>query len=98
MEHILEGAFLQRPDFATPAELFYILVLGTLIAFLIYRLGAAGSAVLGGVAVAYVIVISCYAFDCFGWLVDPIYPAIALTAIYLADMLFVFLRTEHERN
>jgi len=98
IEQILEGAFLQRPDFATPAELFYILVLGTLIAFLIYRLGAAGSAVLGGLAVATVIGVSWYAFDAFGWLVDPIYPAIALTAIYLAGTLFVFLRTELERN
>ena len=37
MEQILQGAFLQRPDFATPAELLYILLLGFLIAFLIYR-------------------------------------------------------------
>jgi adenylate cyclase len=98
IEQILQGAFLQRPDFATPAELLYILVLGILIAFLIYRLGALGSAVLGGAAVAAVIGISWYAFDAFGWLVDPIYPAIALTAIYLAGTLVVFLRTERERN
>ncbi|HEX6831241.1 MAG TPA: adenylate/guanylate cyclase domain-containing protein [Methyloceanibacter sp.] len=98
IEQILQGSFLQRPDFATPAELFYILVLGLLIALLIYRLGAAGSAVLGGIAVATVIGVSWYTFDAFGWLVDPIYPAIALTAIYLAGTLFVFLRTERERN
>jgi adenylate cyclase len=42
--------------------------------------------------------VSWYTFDAFGWLVDPIYPAIALTAIYLAGTLFVFLRTERERN
>jgi adenylate cyclase len=98
IEQILQGSFLQRPDFATPAELLYILVLGLLIAILIYRLGAAGSAVLGGVAVATVVAVSWYTFDAFGWLVDPIYPAIALTAIYLAGTLFVFLRTERERN
>jgi adenylate cyclase len=98
IEQILHGSFLQRPDFATPVELLYILVLGLLIALLIYRLGAAGSAVLGGIAVATVIAVSWYTFDAFGWLVDPIYPAIALTAIYLAGTLFVFLRTERERN
>jgi adenylate cyclase len=98
LEQILQGAFLQRPDFATPAELLYILVLGVLIAFLIYRMGALGSAVLGGAAIAGVIGISWYAFEAFGWLVDPIYPAIALTAIYLAGTLIVFLRTERERN
>ena len=98
IEQILQGSFLQRPDFATPAELLYILVLGLLIAFLIYRMGAIGSAVLGGIAVAAVIGVSWYAFAAFGWLVDPIYPAIALTAIYLTGTLFVFLRTERERN
>ncbi len=53
---------------------------------------------LGGLAVAAVIGVSWYAFNAFGWLVDPIYPAVALTAIYLAGTLFVFLRTERERN
>ena len=42
VEQILQNAFLLRPDFATPAELIYILVLGTLIAILIYRAGALG--------------------------------------------------------
>jgi adenylate cyclase len=98
VEQILQGAYLLRPDFATPAELLYILVLGLLIAFLIYRAGAMGSAVLGAVAVAAVVGISWYAFDAFGWLVDPVYPAISLSAIYLAGSLFVFLRTERERN
>ena len=98
IEQILQGSFLQRPDFATPAELLYILVLGLLIAVLIYRTGALGSAVLGGAAIAAVVFISWYAFDAFGWLVDPIYPAIALAAIYLAGTLFLFLRTERERN
>ena len=98
IEQILQGSFLQRPDFATPAELLYILVLGLLIAFLIYRTGALGSAVFGGAAVAAVIGISWYAFDAFGWLVDPIYPAVSLTVIYLVGTLVVFLRTERERN
>jgi len=98
IEQILQGSFLQRPDFAAPAELLYILVLGTLIAVLIYRLGAAGSAVVGGLAIAGVVGVSWYAFHSLGWLVDPIYPAISLTAIYLAGSLFMFLRTERERN
>ena len=98
IEQILQGTFLQRPDFATAAELLYILVLGLLIAFLIYRSGALGSAMLGAAAIAAVIGISWYAFDVLGWLVDPVYPAIALVAIYLAGTLFMFLRTERERN
>ncbi len=98
IEQILQGAFLQRPDFATAAELLYILALGALIALLIYRLGALGSAVLCGAAIVTVIAISWYAFKSFGWLVDPIYPAIALAAIYLVGTIVIFLRTERERN
>jgi adenylate cyclase len=98
IEQILKGAFLQRPDFATAAELLCILALGILIAFLIYRSGALGSALLGGAGIVAVIGISWYAFTALGWLVDPIYPAIALVAIYLAGTLVVFLRTERERN
>ena len=98
IEQILQNSFLQRPDFATPAELLYILALGLLIGFLIYQLGALGSAVLGAIAVATVVAVSWYAFDVFGLLVDPIYPAIALTAIYLTGTLIMFLRTQRERN
>jgi adenylate cyclase len=98
IEQMLQGTFLQRPDFATPAELLYILVLGLLIAVIIFGLGALGSALLGAVAVAAVVAVSWYAFHAFGWLVDPIYPTMALTAIYLTGTLFVFLRTERERN
>jgi len=98
IEQILKGAYLLRPDFATPAELLYILVIGIIIAVLIYRAGALGSAIVGAAAIAGVVAISWYAFDALGWLVDPIYPTIALTAIYLAGTSFVFLRTERERN
>lgn len=98
IEQILQGTFLQRPDFMLPAELLYILLLGIIIAFLVYRTGALGSAIVGGISVAAVLAVSWYAFDALGWLVDPVYPAIALTAIYLIGTLFVFLRTERERN
>jgi adenylate cyclase len=98
IEQIVQGTFLQRPDFATPAELLYILVLGLLIALLIYRAGALGGALLSTAAIGAVIGLSWYAFDALGWLVDPVYPAIALAAIYLAGTLFMFLRTERERN
>ena len=73
-------------------------MLGTIIAILIYRAGALGSAVVGGIAIGAVLGSLGTRSTSFGWLVDPVYPAIALTAIYLAGTLFVFLRTERERN
>ena len=98
VEQILKGAFLLRPDFATPAELLYILLLGSLIAVLIYRAGALGSAILSLAGIGLVVGFSWYAFDAWGWLVDPVYPTIALAATYLAGTSYVFLRTERERN
>src|SRR4029078_9452189 len=59
---------------------------------------AATGAVLAVLAILAVIALSYYAFAALGWLVDPIYPAIALAAVYLAGTLLVFLRTERERN
>jgi adenylate cyclase len=98
IEQILQGSFLHRPDFAEPAELLYILILGVLTAFLIYRSGALTGAALAGIALAAVIAISWYGFEAYGWLIDPVYPALSLAAIYLAGTVFVFLRTEKERN
>ncbi len=98
IEQIISGHFLQRPDFATGAEALYILLLGLVIAFLIYRAGALTGAILGLVAIAAVIGVSWYGYAAKGWLIDPIYPSISLLAIYLTGTLVVFLRTEHERN
>jgi adenylate cyclase len=98
IEQILKGEFLHRPDFAEPAELLYILVIGLLTAFLVYRSGALTGAALAGLSLAAIIAISWYGFVTHGWLIDPVYPALALAAIYLAGTVFVFLRTEQERN
>lgn len=98
VEQILLGTFLRRPDFAMPAELAYILVLGLSIGFLIHRLGALAGAALAAAAVVAVVALSWLAFTRLGWLVDPVYPAAALTAVYLTGTLIAFLRTEGERN
>lgn len=98
IEQIIRGAFLHRPDFAAMAELAFILVLGLVIALLVYFAGAIVSAVLIAIAIVGVIVASWLAFDRWNWLVDPIYPSISLLAFYLVGTVSVFLRTEGERN
>ncbi|MFD0987020.1 CHASE2 domain-containing protein [Methyloligella solikamskensis] len=98
VEQIIAGNFLLRPDLALPGELLYILVLGILIAALIYWTGAASSALIAIAAIAGVIGFSWYAYSSLGWLVDPVFPALSLLAIYLTGSLLMFLRTEHERN
>ena len=95
IEQILQGSSRNGPTSPHTAELLY-LVLGTLIASSSHR--RRGCARCWRSSPSLGDGVSWYAFDAFGWLVDPIYPAIALTAIYLAGTLFVFLRTERERN
>ncbi|ODA68228.1 Adenylate cyclase 1 [Methyloligella halotolerans] len=98
VEQIIAGDFLLRPDLALPGELLYILLLGIVIATLIYLTGAASSALIAIAAIAGVVGFSWYAYDSLGWLVDPVFPSLALIAIYLTGSLLMFLRTEHERN
>ena len=99
IEQILQGAFLQRPDFATPAELLYILVLGIADrrSHLSPRRGRQRGARRPRHRRAWSVSPGTPSTRSAGWSI-PIYPAIALTAIYLAGTLFVFLRTERERN
>lgn len=98
IEQMLLGTYLRRPDYAGAAELFYLALLGGLIAFLIYYSGAAWSALLGAGAVIGVGIFSWLAYSKLGWLVDPVFPTIALTAIYIVGTVYVYLRTEAERN
>ncbi|GBF25977.1 adenylate cyclase 1 [bacterium MnTg02] len=98
LEQMLVGAFLRRPDYASAVELLYMLLLGGIIAFLIYHSGAAWSAVLGAGAVVAVGALSWFAYSRIGWLVDPVFPTIVLTAVYITGTGFLYFRTEAERN
>ena len=98
IEHIMTGKFLQRPDFATGAELTFMLVLGFALIFLLPRIGAIWSTLLGGLATVAAIGGSWYAFDALGWLVDPVVPAIVAGTVFLSKTLLVYLNSESERR
>jgi adenylate cyclase len=98
VEQMLIGGFLRRPDYAGTAELFYVALLGGSIALLIYYSGAAWSALIGAGAIIGAGSLSWLAYKQFGWLVDPVFPAVVLTVVYFTGTAYVFLRTETERN
>lgn len=98
IEQMIVGNFLNRPDFAEPLELATILALGILIAILIWFLGALGSAIVGALALGGIVVGSWLAFQQWNWLFDPVFPALAVIALYGVGTLIAFLRTEAERN
>ena len=98
IEQILLGQFLERPDWATGAELVYLAGLGLLLALLIPRLGAIGTAALGVFGIALAIALSWYAYRAWHWLLDPTYPCLAALGVYLVGSLQNYLRSEAQRR
>jgi adenylate cyclase len=98
VEQMLLDTHLRRPDFATGAEIVLLAVSGLAMAALVYLTGAVASAVLGGLTVATALAGSWYAFKAHGWLLDPVYPVVALILTYLFTTAYLYRRTEVERN
>jgi len=97
LEQMLSGAHLSRPAYATGAELLFLAGLGLLVAWLLRRVGPVLAAVAGLAAIAAVVALSWLAFVQGGLLFDPIYPSLALVAIYLATSLGTYVKAEMER-
>ena len=98
IEQILLGQYLERPDWATGAELVYLAALGALLAIGIPYVGALGTAALGGIAVAAAAALSWWAYRSWHWLLDPVYPCLAALAVYLVGSLQNYLRSEAQRR
>lgn len=98
IEQILLGQYLERPDWATGAELVYLASLGLLLVFLIPRLGAVGTALLGAGAIAIAVALSAYAYRSWLWLLDPVYPSLAVLGVYLVGSLQNYLESEAQRR
>ena len=98
LEQMLSGDHLSRPPFATGLELVYLVAAGAALAWLIGRLGAIGTAVIGAGAVVVVFAVSWLAYTNAGYLLDPVYPSIAVLLVYLATSLTGYIATERERS
>lgn len=97
LEQMLSGQHLVRPAYATGAEVLFLLAVGAGVAYLLRRAGAVVAALAGLAAVAAVIGFSWLAFVNGGLLFDPVYPSIALVAIYLATSLSTYVKAEMDR-
>ena len=97
IEQMLSGAHLTRPPFATGAEIVVLLLAGLLVSATIHKAGALAAAVIGAGAVAAVTAGSWMAFSKGGYLLDPVYPALTLLAVYLTGSLLSYIRTETDR-
>jgi adenylate cyclase len=98
IEQILQGRFLYRPDFATGLEIVLTVIGSIALAWLIYLVGAFAGAAIGAVAVAIVLGVSGIGYFDQGLLIDPTFPIIGLTAVYIFGSGFLYFRTERERD
>jgi adenylate cyclase len=94
INEILQGDFLTRPDWAVGAEILFALVVGAALIFVLPRIGALPSAVVGGASVAVALGGSWAAFKYARLLLDPVYPWAVMTLVYLVASLLGYLRTE----
>ena len=98
LEQIFAGDFLERPDFALGLELVYLVLLGLIIIVLVPRVGARWCALVGAAAIAGAVFGSWYAYTRANWLLDPVFPSVAILAVYVVQTGIIFLRTETERR
>lgn len=98
LEQIMSGNFLIRPDYALALEIFYMVLVGVMLAVLILWVGAEWSAVLGLSTIVAIMFASWYVFTRNNLLLDPLYPSLVAGAIYVFGTLSVYLRSESERR
>ncbi|HSI41529.1 MAG TPA: adenylate/guanylate cyclase domain-containing protein [Xanthobacteraceae bacterium] len=98
IEHLVSGASLSRPDWATGAELVATSVLGIAAAVLLPLVGVVTGALLGGLAMAGIAATSWYAFTAHGVLVDPIGAGLAVTGVYLAGVYLLYHAEQRQKR
>ncbi len=98
VEQALAGRMLSRPLWAKGVELAYLLLLGLALIALTPRLSAARSAALGLAAAGAGWPLAWRAYVDARLLFDPLFPALALLAVYSASALASYLKAEDERR
>jgi adenylate cyclase len=94
IEQILQQAFLTRPDWALGAEILFTIIVGLGLILVLPRIGALPSAGLGAASVIAAFGMSWIAFRQAQLLIDPVYPWVVITLVYLLASLLGYLRTE----
>jgi len=98
VEQIIAGDYLYRPSYADAGETFYILVLGFLLIWLLSRIGAVWSVIVGGVTTVGVVWGSWYGFSEHGWMIDPISPSLMVLIVFAAESALSYFRSEASRQ
>ncbi|MBI3440587.1 MAG: adenylate/guanylate cyclase domain-containing protein [Proteobacteria bacterium] len=98
LEQILGGKFLTRPELFNGAELWAMGAVSLVVILLAPFVGT------GLLALLILVLIGCsgvgalYAYQTYGLLLDPVYPSLAIIAIFILSSILTNLRTEMERR
>ncbi|MGI9424262.1 MAG: CHASE2 domain-containing protein [Hyphomicrobiaceae bacterium] len=98
LEQLFQGRMLYRPDYSPGLEMAFMLVGASAIALSSYLGGALMGAILGGLAVAGVFGTAWWSFNSLGILIDPVYPSVTMTAVYIFATAFLYFQTEQDRR
>lgn len=98
IEQILRGRFLDRPALSSAAEMAYLLAAGILVALVTLWLGSIAGGILTTLAAIGALTASWLAFDRSGWLVDPLFPALAVASVFATGAALKFHRLQKVRN
>ena len=97
LEHIISGAWLQRPDWSQGAELMLALLLALAFGMMLPRITALPGAMAAIIAIGLVAWASRYGFTVHGLLLDPMLPILSVGAMYVACVVWLY-RAEQRRR
>jgi adenylate cyclase len=98
IEQVLSASMLLRPDLSTGLEVVFTMLGGLLLASLVWRAGPVSGAVMGAATLTAVVATAWWARARLAYLLDPVYPALTLVAIYILCTGFFYFHTTRERN
>ncbi|QFS96803.1 Adenylate cyclase 2 [Labrenzia sp. THAF191b] len=98
IDQILSNSFLNRPDWATGAEIAALFIVTLIIGAILPSTGAIPSAAVGAVLSAAVSGGSWFAFSSYGLLLDPVFPMLVSGLIFLLTTILMFAFAEREKR
>jgi adenylate cyclase len=98
IEQLLSQRFLARPDYAKGMEIAVTVLAASLLALIVYWVGAMVAAIVGAASVVVCLAAVWLLFAKQGVLLDATHPILTVTATYVAGTGFLYYQTESERN
>jgi adenylate cyclase len=98
IEQILSGSYLSRPDWVIGLEFVGFFALGALLVVVVLLLGPVAGLAAGALSLAAAVGVSWWMFTTQAMMLDPSFPLVGLTLLYLALVFFRFFTTERAKK